>query len=105
MSMKELLFGKKQAQIAWPKDEQGQDRRPVFLTRLKEADLEGEIIIALLRSAEIPVKLQYPNGGSFGRVVMGFSGTGVELFVPENMSEDANALLAGEFEEEESTDV
>jgi len=100
MASKDWNFGKqKDTSPPWPNTAEGQPVPPVFLTHLRAADLEGEIVINLLTSADIPVVMQYPNDGTFGRVVLGFSGTGIDLYVPETLLEDAKAMMSGQFEE------
>lgn len=89
----------------WPTDEKGKPLAAHFVGHMREVDMEGQIVINLLTSAGIPVKLKYPNDGSFGRVILGFSGTGVEIYVPEIMLEEAKGLLEGEIIEEEAQDV
>ena len=49
----------------------------------------------------IPVYLTYPNDGKFGELVLGVAGPGVNVYVPEEMLEDAKAILSGEGVEEE----
>ena len=85
----------------WPIGDDGQPIPPAYLTYLKEVDFESQIIKSLLTSAGIPVVTQYPLGGEFGRVILGISGTGTELFVPETMLEDAKAMISGDFQEVE----
>jgi len=85
----------------WPEQHDDKPVAPAFLTHLRATDMEGQIVVTMLESAEIPVVTQYPNNGSFGRVVLGFSGTGVDLYVPETMLEDAKALIEHQFDEED----
>ena len=101
MSLIDWFQGHKSKGAPWPKLEDETAEKPAFLVHLREADLEGEIVVNLLLSAQIPVKLRYPNDGSFGRVVMGISGTGIDVYVPESYFEEAQALLAADFEEME----
>ena len=95
----------KQNMPPWPNGENGQPIPPAYLTHLRETDFEGQIVAALLTSEGIPVVSQYPLGGEFGRVIMGMSGTGRELYVPETMLEEARALLEAGFEEDIFDDV
>ena len=53
----------------WPKDEAGQ---PAF---------------------GIPCLRQYPNDGQFGKLILGISGSGVDIFVPASVWEDACELI------------
>ena len=99
MALSDWNWGKPQKGLPWPNGEDGKPVRPAFLTHLNVTDMEGQIVMSLLESAEIPVVTQYPNNGEFGKVIIGVSGTGIELYVPEHLLEDAQGLLNGEFEE------
>ena len=89
----------------WPNDASGKQIPAHFVGHMREVDMEGQIVINLLTSSGIPVKLKYPNDGAFGRVILGFSGTGVEIYVPETMAEEAEGLLHGEIADEEMHDA
>ena len=89
----------------WPKKADGEPVAPAYLTHLSETDFEGQIVVSMLNAAGIPVVSQYPLGGEFGRVIMGMSGTGRELYVPETMLEDAREMLTASFEEDAFDDV
>jgi len=97
--------GKKVKGPPWPKTAEGKPIPPVFLTHLRATDFEGEIVVNLLASSDIPVVTQYPNDGAFGQVILGFSGTGLDIYVPETQLEDAKALLESQFEEVDFDDV
>ena len=47
----------------------------------------------MLRSYDIPVLKARGDLGSLGTIVLGFSGEGVDLYVPASMLEDAKNLL------------
>lgn len=53
------------------------------------------MIVNLLEAYGIPCIRQYPNDGDFGRLILGTSGTGVEIYVPKTMYEDAVNLSEG----------
>ena len=91
----------------WPKDENGEPVEPVFsaipvfLTHCKCLDINDEMIVNLLEAYGIPCIRRYPNDGDFGRLILGTSGTGVEIFVPKTMYEDAVNLSEGSAEYDE----
>lgn len=93
MALKDWQFSKKGPK--WPKDDAGEPVSPTYLTHLRATDMEGTIAVSLLESNGIPVVTQYPNDGSFGKVILGFSGTGIDLYVPETLLEEAQDLMAG----------
>jgi len=101
MALSDWSIGQPTKGLPWPKKEDGKPVPPVFLTHLRATDLEGQIVISMLEAAEIPVVTQHPNGGDFGRVILGFSGTGIDIYVPEHLLADAQGMLTGEFEEDD----
>ena len=51
------------------------------------------MLLEMLRAYDIPAMKKCEHHGALGKVVLGFSGTGVSLYVPESMLEDARNLL------------
>ena len=47
----------------------------------------------MLEAYGIPCLRQYPGDGDFGKVVLGMSGFGTDIYVPESMFEDALNLF------------
>jgi predicted nucleotidyltransferase len=88
----------------WPVDEEGKTVPPVFFEHVGGSQLDVDMAINLLDAYGIPTVLQYPNDGEFGKVMLGFPGGGVDVFVPETMLEDARNIVSGDIiadEEEE----
>lgn len=85
-------------------DSTGEKIKPAFLTNVFPKNMELEILVGLLESCGIPVVTRYPGGESFGKVILGMSGTGTDLYVPEVSLEEAKGLLEG-FEEENDEQV
>ena len=85
----------------WPKDENGQPEAPVFLRSEKNLDMSDELLVNMLEAYQIPCLRIYPGDGSFGRVVLGTSGWGVDIYVPESLYEDAKELTEGEISYED----
>ncbi|MDO4749334.1 MAG: hypothetical protein Q4A39_00670 [Eubacteriales bacterium] len=84
----------------WPKDPSGNPEAPVYLTHCSGLNLDDAMLISALDSCGIPALRQYPGDGDFGRLILGVSGNGVDIFVPSPMWEEACALLRAR---EEST--
>ena len=76
----------------WPKNADGETEKPVFLCNCRSQDMGDELKINMLEAYGIPCLRIYPHDGSFGRVVLGMSGFGTDIYVPESMLEDAKAL-------------
>ncbi len=77
----------------WPKGEDGEFETPAFLTDAVEAGGEAELLCQMLRSYDIPVLRRYEKDGTLGKVVLGFSGYGVQLYVPASRLEEARELM------------
>ena len=80
----------------WPRDEQGEIIPPKFLTHCRSNDFADTLLIGMLESYGIPAVVLHPGDGDFGKVVLGMSGTGSSIFVPETMYEDAVNLMEAE---------
>ena len=80
----------------WPRNEQGETVPPKFLTHCRCNDFEDTLLVGLLESYGIPAMIRHPGDGDFGELVLGMSGTGSSIFVPETMYEEAIELLEAE---------
>ena len=90
-----LTWGKTPNDLAerWLKGPDGAPEKAVFLTDTFEADKQADLLVGMLGAYGIPVAKRYDRDGTLGKVVLGFSGYGVSLYVPESMLDDARALL------------
>ena len=97
-----LTWGREPCDLAerWPRAEDGTPEQAAFLTSVVEAGSQADLVVQMLRSYDIPVIKQYDKDGTLGKVVLGFSGYGVSLYVPASMLEDAQNLLKPVDEEE-----
>ncbi|MGI6497874.1 MAG: hypothetical protein ACOX0U_03440 [Oscillospiraceae bacterium] len=78
---------------AWPVGEDGNPEKAVRLMDGSDVGCGGDIVASMLRAFGVPVVQQYPGDGQLGKVLLGFSGYGVALFVPESMLALAKELL------------
>ncbi len=85
----------------WPKNPSGEPEKAVFLCNCKAVDLSDELKINMLEAYGIPCLRDYPGNGSFGKVVLGMSGQGTDIYVPESKLEEALALCTAEPDEQE----
>lgn len=102
--MSDWSFDGKSGQPLWPKNEHGEDETAEFLVSTQDNAAYSEVLISKLRAYDIPAITQYPKDGSFGKVYLGFSGYGADLYVPKSRLEDAKALIennAGDAPDEE----
>lgn len=80
----------------WPKDEKGEPVKAAFLVNRSNVGMDDEFTANLLETYGIPVIRRYPNDGDFGRLIIGVSGSGTDLYVPETMKEEALLFIKGE---------
>ena len=76
----------------WPKDENGENEEAVFLCHLQCNDMSDDLLVNMLEAYGIPCVKKYPGDGGFGKVIMGMSGLGTDLYVPKSMYVDAFEL-------------
>lgn len=77
----------------WPLDDNGEPVKPALLTTVTGNQVDYEMTLAQLRSFGIPSAKDFPQGGQLAKVLLGFAGTGMDVYVPENMLELARELL------------
>jgi len=85
---------KKPNSPGWPKDENGEPVAPVYLKHISGGPLDLEVAVNLLQAYGIPYVSEYPNNGQFGKLILGHPPSGMEIFVPETMLEDAQNVLS-----------
>lgn len=81
---------------AWPRDEEGRTIEPAFLTHCGPLGMEAEMLQSMLEAYGIPSACVLPGDGAFGKVVIGVSGNGTDIYVPATRLAEAQALLEGE---------
>jgi len=97
-------WGKREPEVDfenWPKTEDGELVAPAFLLHTDSFDYDDVMTMNMLKAFGIPVVKRYPHNGEFGKIIIGMSGEGVDLFVPETMLADAHNILSAEIEEDE----
>ena len=87
---------------AWPKDETGREVQAVLLTHTFDAPADTDTAISMLSAYGIPCFKYYDKEGGAGKVINGFSGYGVSLYVPASQLDEAKDLLASRPVEEET---
>ena len=76
----------------WPKDENGVPEEPVRLGTALNLNLFDELTVNMLEACGIPCLRIDSGDGSFGRLILGMSGQGTDIYVPRSMADDAAAL-------------
>ena len=77
----------------WPKNESGEPVCPAKLTHCQCSDMADELLVNMLEAYGIPAVCVHPDNGDLGEVILGMSGTGTDIYVPETLLEDAKALM------------
>ena len=78
----------------WPRQADGTPEKPVLAANLPDVGGQADMLIAMLRSYDIPVMTRYTGAGGYSKILFGFAGTGVDLYVPESLYDTALALLS-----------
>ena len=84
----------------WPRDAGGEPEEPVFLRNCRNFGMSDALQVNMLEGYGIPCLKIYPGNGSFGRVILGFSGQGTDIYVPKSLYKDAVELCKEENYEE-----
>lgn len=84
----------------WPLDDAGQPVDPALLMTVSGSQIDYEMALAQLRSYGIPSVRDFPAAGQVAKVLFGFSGAGMDIYVPCNMVEIARELMRPVEEEE-----
>ena len=85
----------------WPKDAAGQDEKAVLLKQTFDSAADADTVISLLSAYGVPCFKYYDREGGAGKVINGFSGFGVSLYVPASRLEEAQELLTAQPVEDE----
>ncbi|MDR2600247.1 MAG: hypothetical protein LBC73_08230 [Oscillospiraceae bacterium] len=79
--------------INWPKDENGEPVAPAYLKHISGGPLDLEVALNLLDAYKIPYVSEFPNNGAFGKLILGQPPSGMEVFVPETMLQEAQDII------------
>ena len=60
--------------------------------------IELQVILGILDGAEIPFLIKDRGAGGVSRIIMGYSISGTDIFVPESALDEAEALITPVFE-------
>ena len=66
-----LTWGKAEHDLSerWPKNADGTNEQPAFLTRVMDTNAEADMLCSMLRAYDIPVLRRYEGDGAFGKVL------------------------------------
>lgn len=87
---------------AWPRTEAGETVEPAFLAHCGPLDMEADMLQSMLESFGIPSVRRLPGDGAFGQLILGMSGSGVDIYVPRTRLKEARELMEGEPEDDGS---
>jgi len=95
-----LGFKKPDSSPEWPLDESGARVKAAFLVNIAGTQVDYDMALSVLRAFNIPYACDFPGAGPFVKILTGFSGSGMDIYVPETMLEDAENVLFGAAEDE-----
>lgn len=84
----------------WPRNEAGEPEEPVLLCTCDNLDMSDRLLVNMLEAYGVPCLCIDPGNGSFGRVILGISGQGTDIYVPKSLYDDAKELCKEENNEE-----
>lgn len=79
----------------WPYLENGQPEKAALLAHRTAVNMEDKLLVNMLSAFDIPVITNYPGDGGAGKVILGMSAYGTDIYVPESFLVEAQALLEG----------
>ena len=85
----------------WPRTVSDEPEEPAFLCTRSSTDLSDKLLVNMLQAYEIPSLCMERGNGNLGRVYLGISGYGVDIYVPKSLYEDAKVLSEGADQDEE----
>ena len=95
---------KKPEGLQWPIGDDGEPVPPAYLKHISGGSLDLEVALNLLEAYGIPHVGEYPNNGAFGKLIFGHPPSGMEIYVPETMLEDAKNILSADVVDDEEDD-
>lgn len=93
--MRNSLFGLDEAS--------SHDEGQALLTTVYDP-IELQVILGILDGAEIPFLIKDRGAGGVSRIIMGYSISGTDIFVPESALDEAEALITPVFEADAGED-
>ncbi|NLL45784.1 MAG: hypothetical protein GX250_03105 [Clostridiales bacterium] len=88
-----LGFKRTDSSPEWPLDSDGRRISSAFLANIAGTQVDYEMALSVLRAFNIPYVCDFPGAGPFVKILIGFSGAGMNIYVPETMLEDARNVL------------
>ena len=84
----------------WPRTAEGEAEEPAFLCSRSSSDLSDRILVNMLAAYGIPSLMMERGNGNLGRLYLGISGYGTDIYVPTSLLHDAKLLCEEEQNEE-----
>ena len=84
----------------WPRTPEDEPEEPAFLCTCISVDLSDRLRMNMLQAYGIPCLSMERGNGNLGRLVLGISGYGTDLYVPKSLLNEAKHLCEEEKHEE-----
>ncbi|WP_294856156.1 hypothetical protein [uncultured Oscillibacter sp.] len=88
----EINWGLRQSDLpeGWPAGPDGEpERAELLISAQSELGGGADVLLSMLNGCGIPAF----KSGTLGKVIFGFAGRGVDIYVPQSLLEDAKAIL------------
>ena len=93
------------SELPWPVDEDGEPEEAALLTTVFGTQVDYDMQTGMLNAFGIPTTCDFPGAGRLAKVILGFTGTGMEVYVPKSMLDAAQDLITQKPDEEENEDA
>jgi len=84
----------------WPRNEQDEPEEPALLCSITSKNLSDQLVVNMLQACGIPSLCLERGNGSLGKLYLGISGYGTDIYVPVSLLHDAKMLYKEEYNEE-----
>ena len=84
----------------WPRTADDETEEPAYLCSRPSADLSDQLLMNMLQAYGIPCLSMERGNGNLGRIYLGISGYGTDIYVPKSLLDDAKQLCEEDNNEE-----
>ena len=85
----------------WPRTAQDEPEEPAFLCARRSTDFSDKLLMNMLQAYGIPSLRLERGNGMLGKMYLGISGYGTDIYVPKSLLDEAIKLCEEEYHEEE----
>jgi len=97
-----------QTELLTSRDEDSEElenRSEAALLMTANDELQANIVESLLKVYGIPLRRKYKGNDTYGRIYMGLTIHGIDLYVPKEALEEAKGIIENELPQEAESDI